>query len=181
MISNPKNVCVIVLGDIGRSPRMQYHSLSLAEMGHFVDIVAYGETEPLEEVKTKPLLYYHYLSPCPQLPLKHLNYIFKTLWQSITLFLTLLLIRKPHYLLVQNPPAIPTLFVCYLFCLITRAKLIIDWHNYAHTIMALNVGKRSKLVSITKSVEGFVGRRASANFCVTKAMKNDLLTEWGIV
>lgn len=181
MTFKSKNVCVVVLGDIGRSPRMQYHSLSLAQMGHFVDIVGYGESEPLDEIKTTPLIFYHYLIPCPKLPIKLLNYAFKTIWQTITLFLTLLFIRRPHYVLVQNPPAIPTLFVCYLFCLIIRAKLVIDWHNYAHTIMALNVGKRSKLVSITKKVEQFVGQRASTNFCVTKAMKNDLQAEWGVV
>ena len=34
--------CIIVLGDIGRSPRMQYHALSLAKTGFEVDIVGYG-------------------------------------------------------------------------------------------------------------------------------------------
>ena len=34
--------CIIVLGDIGRSPRMQYHALSLAKTGFDVDIVGYG-------------------------------------------------------------------------------------------------------------------------------------------
>ncbi len=34
--------CIIVLGDIGRSPRMQYHALSLAKTGFDVDFVGYG-------------------------------------------------------------------------------------------------------------------------------------------
>lgn len=34
-------VQVVVLGDIGRSPRMQYHAISLAKHGHNVDIVGY--------------------------------------------------------------------------------------------------------------------------------------------
>ena len=34
--------CIIVIGDIGRSPRMQYHALSLAKTGFDVDIVGYG-------------------------------------------------------------------------------------------------------------------------------------------
>ena len=37
-----KRVAVVVLGDIGRSPRMQYHSLSLAEHGYTVDLIGYG-------------------------------------------------------------------------------------------------------------------------------------------
>ena len=36
-----KRVCVVVLGDIGRSPRMQYHCISLANHGFHVDFVGY--------------------------------------------------------------------------------------------------------------------------------------------
>lgn len=37
--------CVVVLGDLGRSPRMQYQALSLACQANLeVDIVAYGDT-----------------------------------------------------------------------------------------------------------------------------------------
>lgn len=34
-------VQVLVLGDIGRSPRMQYHALSIAKNGGLVDLVGY--------------------------------------------------------------------------------------------------------------------------------------------
>lgn len=37
-------VVVLVLGDIGRSPRMQYHSLSIARKGGLVDLVGYDGT-----------------------------------------------------------------------------------------------------------------------------------------
>lgn len=32
---------VLVLGDIGRSPRMQYHALSIAKHGGFVELIGY--------------------------------------------------------------------------------------------------------------------------------------------
>lgn len=35
-------VQVVVLGDVGRSPRMQYHCLSLVQLDYTVDIVGYG-------------------------------------------------------------------------------------------------------------------------------------------
>ncbi len=35
------SVAVLVLGDIGRSPRMQYHTYSFAEKGVHVDFVGY--------------------------------------------------------------------------------------------------------------------------------------------
>lgn len=38
----PKHAVVMVLGDIGRSPRMQYHTLSLLEEGHYVTLVGYA-------------------------------------------------------------------------------------------------------------------------------------------
>lgn len=176
-----KSVCVVVLGDIGRSPRMQYHSLSLAEEGHKVDIVGYGETEPLDEIKRKELISYHYLLPVPNLHLPKLAYyIFKTLWQSVTLLFTLTIIRRPDIILIQNPPAIPTLFVCWLYKTLACSKMIIDWHNYAHTILSLSVGKENKLVYITEKFEAIFGRKADYNFCVTNAMRKDLHKRWGI-
>lgn len=175
-----KNVCVVVLGDIGRSPRMQYHSLSLAENGHKVDIVGYGETDPMDEVKKSPSIYYHFMCPVPHIPNKLLNYAFKTIFQALNLIFLLLTIRKPHILMLQNPPAIPSMIVCWLYCRIARVKFFIDWHNYAHTIMALGLSKEHPLVKITEKSEAFIGIRADHNFCVTNAMRKDLLTRWNI-
>ena len=40
---NPEDqrVQILVLGDIGRSPRMQYHAISVAKLGIKVDLVGY--------------------------------------------------------------------------------------------------------------------------------------------
>jgi hypothetical protein len=35
------SVQIIVLGDIGRSPRMQYHAISIAKNGGLVDLIGY--------------------------------------------------------------------------------------------------------------------------------------------
>jgi beta-1,4-mannosyltransferase len=35
-------VQIVVLGDIGRSPRMQYHALSIAKHGGYVDLIGYN-------------------------------------------------------------------------------------------------------------------------------------------
>lgn len=48
-----KNVCIVVLGDIGRSPRMQYHAQSLINEGFDVDIVGYLESPVLTNVQDK--------------------------------------------------------------------------------------------------------------------------------
>ena len=36
-----RRVCVVVIGDIGRSPRMQYHALSFSRHGYQVDLVGF--------------------------------------------------------------------------------------------------------------------------------------------
>ena len=33
---------ILVLGDIGRSPRMQYHAISIGKHGGLVDLIGYG-------------------------------------------------------------------------------------------------------------------------------------------
>jgi beta-1,4-mannosyltransferase len=45
---------ILVLGDIGRSPRMQYHALSIARHGGDVDIIGYHESEPHPEIMSNP-------------------------------------------------------------------------------------------------------------------------------
>jgi beta-1,4-mannosyltransferase len=41
-VDEPKiSVQVLVLGDIGRSPRMQYHAMSIAKHGGRVDVIGY--------------------------------------------------------------------------------------------------------------------------------------------
>ena len=45
------NACVVVLGDVGRSPRMQYHTLSLAKNGFSVDLIAYKGSRPTQEIE----------------------------------------------------------------------------------------------------------------------------------
>lgn len=115
----------------------------------------------------------------PDFP-RMMAYILKTVWQAITLFVCLFFKKRSNFLLVQTPPAIPTLAVCWFYTFIFRVIYIIDWHNYGFKNMALTLGDRNLLVSISHWYEGFFGRRAHFNFCVTKAMKADLETRWSI-
>lgn len=43
-VEPPISVQVLVLGDIGRSPRMQYHAMSIAKHGGRVDVIGYKGT-----------------------------------------------------------------------------------------------------------------------------------------
>lgn len=65
MADDKKRVSVIVMGDIGRSPRMQYHSLSFAIEGFCVDIVGYGGSEPIKELSEHPSVTFYPMKPPP--------------------------------------------------------------------------------------------------------------------
>jgi beta-1,4-mannosyltransferase len=51
---NEVSVQVLVLGDIGRSPRMQYHALSIAKHGGTVRLIGYLESELLPALIDNP-------------------------------------------------------------------------------------------------------------------------------
>ena len=45
-----RTVQIVVLGDIGRSPRMQYHALSIAKHGGRVFLIGYQGRKPIQEI-----------------------------------------------------------------------------------------------------------------------------------
>ncbi len=49
--------------------------------------------------------------------------------------------------IMQVPPAIPTLAMCWLASVRHGATFIIDWHNFAYTLMRLSMSRRHPLVS----------------------------------
>lgn len=177
-----KNVKVVVLGDIGRSPRMQYHALSLANNGLNVNIIAYVDSKPLTEILEHPQITITKLQPLVfNAGPKIFQYALKAFWQAVSLLLTLFVTGKCDYLLCQNPPAIPTLPICRFYCLVTKTIFIIDWHNYAYSIMALSLPPKHFLMKISMCIEKYFGQSARHNLCVTYAMKQDLLDNWDIV
>ncbi|EMP26838.1 Chitobiosyldiphosphodolichol beta-mannosyltransferase [Chelonia mydas] len=105
---------------------------------------------------------------------KIFQYITKVIAQAIQLFYTMLKIDRPSYILLQNPPGLPSIAVTWMVCLVRRSKLIIDWHNYGYSIMSLIHGKSHPIVQIAEWYEKLFGRLSDYNFCVTNAMKEDL-------
>ena len=107
--------------------------------------------------------------------------VYKTLVQLWILFsLLLFTIPRPDYILCQNPPAIPLLAVALMVSIFRRTKFVIDWHNYGYTWLAVNRPGSSFLVLLYRIYEKVFGRLASANLCVSEAMKSDLASNWHI-
>src|ERR1700676_3268986 len=112
---------VLVLGDLGRSPRMLNHALALAEDGAEVSLAGYQETAVEAAILSNPRIHVYRLRSLRRAPdgvprfwfllvtaLRSALLLFESLW--------LLLVRTPRAdaVLVQNPPTVPTLLAGWM-------------------------------------------------------------------
>ncbi|KNC46673.1 uncharacterized protein AMSG_03110 [Thecamonas trahens ATCC 50062] len=175
------------MGDVGHSPRMQYHACSLAQLPSSprVSLVGYAESPlPAAVAAVTDTVA---LGVFPRLPrwLFPLYAPFKVVYMAWVLFYALAfrLASPPDILLVQNPPSVPVLAVCWLYtALIARScRLVVDWHNFGYTILAYSLPRPLRWVaSLAAAYERFFGSRASAHLAVTRAMAAWLEANWGI-
>ncbi|KIL93540.1 hypothetical protein FAVG1_03522 [Fusarium avenaceum] len=175
------HIQVLVVGDVGRSPRMQYHALSVAKHGRNVDIVGYKETARHPDLIGNPRVTMFALPPQPEvlqwgtLPF-FLNIPLKVLWQFWGLFHTLMYeAPAAKWIIIQNPPSIPTFHVAFMVSLMRGSKLVVDWHNYGYTILAQNKWYYKPLVPVYRWYETGFGRYlGDVNLAVTDAMARQL-------
>lgn len=81
---------------------------------------------------------------------------------------------------MQNPPSIPTLAVAALVCFIRNTQLVIDWHNFGYSILALKLGGSHPLVKISALYERVLAKAAKHHFTVTHAMARVLKDSYGV-
>jgi len=178
-------VAVVVLGDVGRSPRMQYHAASLAALpGTDVALVGCRGEACVAAVAGNARITQHLLSaPFARAPraLWLVLAPLKVVHQALALLWVLLcVVRAPRAILVQNPPSIPTLAVALCAARLRGARLVIDWHNFGYSVLALARGAAHPLVRVATVYERVLGRAADANLCVTNAMRLWLAAHWRI-
>ncbi|CAF2115017.1 unnamed protein product [Brassica napus] len=179
--------CVVVLGDLGRSPRMQYHALSLARQASFqVDIVAYGGSIPHEAVLKHPSIHIHtmaqprFIHLLPKI-LYPVTLLLKAFIQfTMLLWVLFVKVPAPDLFLVQNPPSVPTLVAVKWASSWRRAAFVVDWHNFGYTLLALSLGRNNVFVSLYRWIEMHYGKMATGSLCVTKAMQHELEQNWGV-
>ncbi|KAE9409389.1 mannosyltransferase [Gymnopus androsaceus JB14] len=181
-----RSVAVLVLGDIGRSPRMMYHAESFAEHGFMTYVIGYGGSKPIPALEREPKVQLRYL-PEPPAIFKSLPFVLLAplkIIHQVTSILRELLVNidePPEYILAQNPPSIPTLALVWLVGRIRGCKVIIDWHNLGYSILELKLPKTHLYVKIAKWFEATFGRTAYAHLFVTEAMRDFLVKEWDLV
>lgn len=96
-----RSVCVVVLGDYGRSPRMQYHTLSLARSVD-VSVVAYSGSAPLASIINNPRVTFNMIRQPPALPKSMPRLVFLLYAPVKVAFQTLQVSQRA-------PSAVPTL------------------------------------------------------------------------
>ena len=178
---------VIVIGDLGRSPRMQYHAASLAAAGSEVDLIGLEGAAVMPALASDSRIRVHRL---PDRAFKGrrkggvrrfvYSSVARALGQAMRLFGTLMRIPRPDAILVQNPPAFPTLFVGWLASRLRGARFVIDWHNLSHTIAAVRLGERHRAVKSLARSERRWARRADAHLTVSKALAEWLAREYKV-
>lgn len=186
-----KRVAVIVLGDLGRSPRMNYHALSLAKGGLRVQLCGYVESKLSNQVIENEFIE---VIAVPEIvndgKLPFLVYVvYKVIVQHYHLYKLLRQVKngssdggRLDFMIVQVPPSIPTLGMIRFFSLFMspQTKVIIDWHNFGYSILALKVGMNHLYVRLYKFYEQWFGYRAFVHLTVTVSMGQILRNEFGM-
>lgn len=179
---------VVVLGDLGRSPRMCYHAQALSAHGVDVDLVGYLESDLPEALRQDPRIAVHAVRDAPHesgAAVSRARYLAAAALRGVRLLvrLTSLLawrLDRPDVIFVQNPPGVPALLVAWVASRLRRARFAIDWHNLTHSMLALRFGPSHWLVRLVKRHERWMGRRADASMFVSSAMQTALASEWGL-
>ena len=180
-----KNVAILVLGDLNRSPRMLNHTIALANLLstelNEISLIGFNGGDLRSDILSNPKIKVYYIPNTMERILKNFprflflfTAIIRIILQLIMLIYILFIkIPRPSFLILQNPPGIPAIYIARVITFFRRSKFVIDWHNYGYTILQVN--RRNRLiVQIAKLYEKIYGSTADIHFCVSKAMKTHL-------
>ncbi|KAG7819810.1 hypothetical protein KL928_002484 [Ogataea angusta] len=181
------DVVVIVLGDLGHSPRMAYHVRSLVKSGRFVHLCGYLES-------TLP----DFLYDDDTVDLYEIPVIRRRMWMpylvfaafkvvaqccKLTSLLSTVIDENTEYVLVQNPPSIPVLAIAVFLrkTICPHVKIVVDWHNLNFSILNLKYhNDNHPAVQLLRNYEKYMGKLADYHFTVTEKLKEFLQTDFGI-
>ena len=178
---------VVCLGDLGRSARMRYHAQALAANGVEVELVGLEGTPLPREITDEPRITVHRLAT-PRLKIRGeltgstyaVAGLFDAMRTSFRLWRTLRTLRRPDLVLVQNPPAFPTLAVSWFSLKRRGVRFVVDWHNLGYTLLQLRLGQWHPAVRLARWFERRDARRADANLCVSRGLAAFLESRFGV-
>ena len=177
---------VIALADLGKSARMQYHARALAASGVDVDLVGFEGTALPRAILDDPRIAVHRLRPSTRRyrETNSLTYAivaaFDTLRVGLRLWRVLRRLVPPDLVLLQNPPAFPTLAVAWFSLHRRNLRVVVDWHNLGYTVLRQRLGRWNPAVRLARWYERRDARRVDANQCVSRGMALWLETKFDV-
>lgn len=166
---------------------MRYHAQALAAHGVDVDLVGFVGTPLPRGITDEARITVHRITP-PRLRIRRdltgSSYaaagLFDAARVSFRLWRTLTRLRRPDLVLVQNPPAFPTLAVSWFSLRHRGARFVIDWHNIGYTLLQLRMGQWHPAVRLARWYERRDARRVDANLCVSRGLAAFLESRFGV-
>ena len=164
---------------------MRYHAQALSAHGVDVDLVGFEGTPLPKAITDDPRITVHRLSASK---LRHgapsLSYapmaLVDSLRVGIRLWRTLRRLKKPDVVLVQDPPAFPTLRVARWAIARRGVRFVIDWHNIGYTVLRLRLGQWHPAVRFARWLERRDARHANASLCVSRGLAEFLKSRFGL-
>ena len=166
---------------------MRYHAHALAANGVDVDLVGLEGTPLPREITDEPRITVHRLAR-PRLKIRGeltgstyaVAGLFDAMRVSFRLWRTLRTLRRPDLVLVQNPPAFPTLAVTWFALKRRGVRFVVDWHNLGYTLLQLRLGQWHPAVRLARWFERRDARRVDANLCVSRGLAAFLESRFGV-
>jgi len=156
---------------------MRYHAQALAANGVDVDLVGLEGTPLPRAITDEPRIAVHRITP-PRLRIRAeqtgSSYAVAGLLDaarvSFSLWRTLKRLRRPDLVLVQNPPAFPTLVVTWFSLRHRGVRFVIDWHNLGYTLLQLHLGQWHPAVRLARWFERRDARLVDAHLAVSRGL-----------
>lgn len=165
---------------------MQYHARALVTSGLDVDLIGFEGTPLPKAILDDPRITVHrFRNSNSRLSQRSsvgyaLVAILDALKVAARLWAVLRRLSPTDLLLVQNPPAFPTLAVARMTLHRRNVRFVIDWHNVGFTVLRLRLGRWHPAVRLARWYERRDARRVDANICVSRGMAAWLETRFGI-
>jgi len=166
---------------------MLYHARALAANGVDVELVGFEGTPLPKAVADEPRISVRRLNPATlrlRGAFSGATYAAAGLVDaarlSVRLWRMLRRLPRPDLVLVQNPPAFPTLFVTWFSLRRRGVRFVIDWHNLGYTLLRLRLGRWHPAVRLARWFERRDARRVDANLCVSRSLAAFLESRFGV-
>jgi beta-1,4-mannosyltransferase len=166
---------------------MRYHAQALAAQGVDVDLVGFEGTPLARAITDDPKITIHRINPARlafRSSLTGSGYavagLFDAARVSWRLWRLLRRLPRPDLVLVQNPPAFPTLVVTWFSLHARGTRFVIDWHNLGYSFLQLRMGRWHPAVRLARWYERRDARRVEANLCVSRGLAAFLESRFGV-